>query len=61
MNVGAPLREGVNAVLFVPGQPRIKGTVQAMVNPVALCRGQERGLSAPLSRLGGDQLRTSFS
>ena len=36
MNTGPLLREGVNEFLFVLGQPRIKGTVQAMINPVAL-------------------------
>ena len=36
MNVGPLLRDGVNEFMFVLGQPRIKGTVQAMVNPVAL-------------------------
>ncbi len=36
MNVGPLLREGVNEFMFVLGQPRIKGTVQAMINPVAL-------------------------
>ncbi|MFT6267275.1 MAG: kynurenine formamidase [Alphaproteobacteria bacterium] len=36
MNVGPLLREGVNEFMFVLGQPRIIGTVQAMINPVAL-------------------------
>lgn len=36
MNVGPLLREGVNEFMFVLGQPRITGTVQAMINPVAL-------------------------
>ncbi|MGB3247260.1 MAG: cyclase family protein [Sulfitobacter sp.] len=36
MNVGPLLREGVNEFMFVLGQPRIQGTVQAMINPVAL-------------------------
>jgi len=36
MNVGPLLREGVNEFMFVLGQPRIVGTVQAMINPVAL-------------------------
>jgi len=36
MNTGPLLREGVNEFMFVLGQPRIKGTVQAMINPVAL-------------------------
>lgn len=36
MNVGPLLREGVNEFMFVLGQPRIRGSVQAMINPVAL-------------------------
>ncbi|MFT6408137.1 MAG: kynurenine formamidase [Arenicella sp.] len=36
MNVGPLLSEGVNEFMFVLGQPRIIGTVQAMINPVAL-------------------------
>jgi kynurenine formamidase len=36
MNVGPVLRDGVNEFMFVLGQARIKGTVQAMINPVAL-------------------------
>ncbi len=36
MNVGPLLREGVNEFMFVLGQPRIQGSVQAMINPVAL-------------------------
>lgn len=36
MNVGPLLAEGVDEFMFVLGQPRIKGTVQAMINPVAL-------------------------
>jgi kynurenine formamidase len=36
MNVGPLLREGVNEFMFVLGQPRIVGTVQAMINPVAI-------------------------
>ena len=36
MNVGPLVREGVNEFMFVLGQPRIVGTVQAMINPVAL-------------------------
>jgi kynurenine formamidase len=36
MNVGPLLAEGVNEFMFVLGQPRIIGTVQAMINPVAL-------------------------
>lgn len=36
MNTGPVLRDGVNEFLFVLGQPRIRGTVQAMINPIAL-------------------------
>jgi kynurenine formamidase len=36
MNVGPLVREGVSEFMFVLGQPRIQGTVQAMINPVAL-------------------------
>lgn len=36
MNTGPILRDGVNEFMFVLGQARIKGTVQAMINPVAL-------------------------
>lgn len=36
MNVGPLLEEGVNEFMFVLGQPRIIGSVQAMINPVAL-------------------------
>ena len=36
MNTGPLLRDGVNEFMFVLGQPRIIGSVQAMVNPVAL-------------------------
>ncbi|MFT6024596.1 MAG: kynurenine formamidase [Ascidiaceihabitans sp.] len=36
MNTGPVLRDGVNEFMFVLGQARIKGTVQAMINPVAL-------------------------
>ncbi|WP_158966122.1 cyclase family protein [Chachezhania sediminis] len=36
MNTGPILKDGVNEVMFVLGQPRIRGTVQAMINPVAL-------------------------
>jgi kynurenine formamidase len=36
MNVGPLVREGVNEFMFVLGQARIQGTVQAMINPVAL-------------------------
>lgn len=36
MNTGPVLRDGVNEFMFVLGQARIRGTVQAMINPVAL-------------------------
>jgi len=36
MNVWPLVREGVNEFMFVLGQPGIVGTVQAMINPVAL-------------------------
>ncbi|MEO0679733.1 MAG: cyclase family protein [Pseudomonadota bacterium] len=36
MNTGPVLEDGVNEFLFVLGQARIRGTVQAMINPVAL-------------------------
>jgi kynurenine formamidase len=36
MNTGPALREGVNEFMFVLGQARIRGTVQMMINPVAL-------------------------
>ncbi|MEM6940870.1 MAG: cyclase family protein [Pseudomonadota bacterium] len=36
MNVGPLLDEGVNEFMFVLGQNRIRGAVQAMINPVAL-------------------------
>ncbi|MGC1504892.1 MAG: cyclase family protein [Sulfitobacter sp.] len=36
MNVGPLVREGVTEFMFVLGQARIQGTVQAMINPVAL-------------------------
>ncbi|MEP5153606.1 cyclase family protein [Planktotalea sp.] len=36
MNVGPLLKEGVNEFMFVLGQNRIRGAVQAMINPVAL-------------------------
>ena len=36
MNTGPLAQEGVNEFMFVLGQPRIKGTVQAIINPVAL-------------------------
>jgi kynurenine formamidase len=36
MNSGPLVAEGVQEFMFVLGQPLIKGTVQAMINPVAL-------------------------
>ncbi len=36
MNTGPILDDGVNEFMFVLGQARIRGTVQAMINPVAL-------------------------
>lgn len=36
MNIGPLVHEGVKEFMFVLGQPRIVGTVQAMINPVAL-------------------------
>jgi kynurenine formamidase len=36
MNTGPLLDDGVNEFMFVLGQPRIQGAVQAMINPVAL-------------------------
>ena len=36
MNTGPLVQEGVNEFMFVLGQPRIKGTVQAIINPIAL-------------------------
>ncbi len=36
MNTGPILREGVNEFMFVLGQARIRGTVQMIINPVAL-------------------------
>lgn len=36
MNTGPVLEDGVNEFMFVLGQPRIEGAVQAMINPVAL-------------------------
>jgi kynurenine formamidase len=36
MNTGRLAREGVREFLFVLGQPRIKGTVQMIINPVAM-------------------------
>lgn len=36
MNTGPILRDGVNEFMFVLGQARIQGTVQMIINPVAL-------------------------
>jgi kynurenine formamidase len=36
MNTGRLAREGVNEFMFVLGQARIKGTVQMIINPVAM-------------------------
>lgn len=36
MNTGRLAREGVQEFMFVLGQPRVKGAVQMMINPVAL-------------------------
>lgn len=36
MNTGPVLRDGVNEFMFVLGQARIRGTVQMIINPVAL-------------------------
>jgi hypothetical protein len=36
MNTGRLAREGVHEFLFVLGQARIKGTVQMIINPVAM-------------------------
>jgi len=36
MNTGRLAKEGVNEFMFVLGQARIKGTVQMIINPVAL-------------------------
>jgi len=36
MNTGRLDREGVHEFLFVRGQARIKGTVQMIINPVAM-------------------------
>jgi kynurenine formamidase len=36
MNITPLVKEGVKEFMFVLGQPRIVGTVQAMINPVAL-------------------------
>mgnify|MGYP001374044662 FL=1 len=36
MNTGELVRENVDEFMFVLGQPKIKGTVQMIINPVAL-------------------------
>lgn len=36
MNTGRLAREGVHEFMFVLGQPRVKGAVQMMINPIAL-------------------------
>lgn len=36
MNTGPVIRDGVNEFMFVLGQARIRGTVQMIINPVAL-------------------------
>jgi kynurenine formamidase len=36
MNTGALVAEGVNEFMFVLGQPRVRGSVQMIINPVAL-------------------------
>lgn len=36
MNTGRLAQEGVKEFMFVLGQARIKGTVQMMINPVAM-------------------------
>ena len=36
MDTGPVLRDGVNEFMVVLGQARIRGTVQAMINPVAV-------------------------
>ena len=36
MNTGRLAREGVHEFMFVLGQPRMRGTVQMIINPVAL-------------------------
>ena len=58
MNTGPLVAEGVQEFMFVLGQPLIKGTVQAMINPVALYehdvlhrrRGHENGAGGTPSR-----------
>ena len=36
MNTGPLAEQGVNEFMFVLGQPRVKGAVQMMINPVAM-------------------------
>ena len=36
MNTGKLVKEGVNGFMFVLGQARIEGTVQMIINPVAI-------------------------
>jgi len=36
MNTGQLAKEGVREFMFVLGQARIRGTVQMIINPVAL-------------------------
>jgi len=36
MNTGRLAKEGVHEFMFVLGQARIKGTVQMIINPVAM-------------------------
>jgi hypothetical protein len=36
MDTGPLAKAGVKEFMFVLGQPRIRGTVQAIINPVAL-------------------------
>lgn len=36
MNTGPLVRDGVTEFMFVLGQPRVRGTVQMIINPVAL-------------------------
>jgi hypothetical protein len=36
MNTGAVLRAGVNEFMFILGPARIRGSVQMIINPVAL-------------------------
>ena len=36
MNTGPLVRDGVTEFMFVLGQARVRGTVQMIINPVAL-------------------------